>query len=104
MSHGSRTSSCFSAVLIGVSYWARRLCDHISMLSNCGAMTYFGCSNISTSACAECLVPASPDTVQEGWINDQFPKRVDQCHVERREAAYTADITLPKKMLELLSV
>jgi hypothetical protein len=30
--------------------------------------------------------------MQEGRINDQFPKRVNQCHVERREAAYAADI------------
>src|SRR6266513_5408861 len=44
--------------------------------------------NVSTSACAECLIPASTDTMQEGRINDQFPKRVDQGHVERREAAY----------------
>lgn len=48
--------------------------------------------NIATSACAECLIPASTDTVQERRIDDQFPKRVDQCHVELREAAYAADI------------
>lgn len=30
--------------------------------------------------------------MQEGRIDDQFPKRIDQCHVERCEAAYAADI------------
>jgi hypothetical protein len=30
--------------------------------------------------------------MQQGGIDDQFPNRVDQCHVERREAAYAADI------------
>jgi hypothetical protein len=44
------------------------------------------------SVFAECLVPASTDTTQEGRIDDQFPKRIDQCHVERREAADVADI------------
>jgi hypothetical protein len=39
-------------------------------------------------ACAECLVPASTDSMQEGRIHDQFPKRIGQCHVERREPAY----------------
>ena len=48
--------------------------------------------NISPSACAECLIPASTDTMQEGRIDDQFPKRIDQCHVERREAADAADV------------
>ena len=47
---------------------------------------------IGTSALAECLIPASTDTVQERRIDDQFPKRVDQRHVERREQAYAADI------------
>jgi hypothetical protein len=41
---------------------------------------------------SECLIPASTDTMQQGWIDDQFPKRIDQCHVERREPAYAADI------------
>ena len=44
------------------------------------------------SACAECLVPSSTDTAQERRIDDQFSKRVDQSHVEGREAAYAADI------------
>ena len=30
--------------------------------------------------------------MQERGIDDKFPKRVDQCHVEGREAAYAADI------------
>jgi hypothetical protein len=30
--------------------------------------------------------------MQQGGIDDQFPNRVDQCHVERREAAHAADI------------
>ena len=30
--------------------------------------------------------------MQERRIDDQFPKRVDQCHVEWCEAAYAADI------------
>ena len=29
--------------------------------------------------------------MQEGRIDHQFPKRVDQCHVEGREATYAAD-------------
>ena len=29
--------------------------------------------------------------MQEGRIDDQFPNRVDECHVERREPAYAAD-------------
>jgi hypothetical protein len=41
---------------------------------------------------AECLIPASTDTMQEGRIDDQFPKGIDQCHVKRREAAYAPDI------------
>src|SRR5882757_6493629 len=31
-------------------------------------------------------------STQEGGIDDQSPKRVDQSHVEWREAAYAADI------------
>ena len=46
----------------------------------------------SATYCAECLIPASADTVQEGRIDDQFPKRVDERHVEWREAADIADI------------
>jgi hypothetical protein len=49
-------------------------------------------SDISTSACAECLIPASTDAMQEGRIDDQFAKRIDGPHVEWREAAYAADI------------
>src|SRR5262249_26544407 len=49
-------------------------------------------ANISKSACAECLIPMSTDTPQQRRIDDQFPKRIDQCHVERREAVYAADI------------
>ena len=30
--------------------------------------------------------------MQKGRIDEQFPKRIDQCHVEGREAAYVADI------------
>jgi len=32
------------------------------------------------------------DTAQKGRIDDQFPKRIDECHVEGREPAYAADI------------
>ena len=47
---------------------------------------------LHVSLCAECLVPASTDTMQERRVDDQFPKRIDQCHVERREAADVADV------------
>jgi hypothetical protein len=59
--------------------------------SQCFQIISFAC-DISTSACAECLVPASTDTMQEGRIDDQLPERVDQRHVERRQAADLADI------------
>ena len=32
------------------------------------------------------------DATQERRIDDQFPKRVNQCHVKRREQAYPVDI------------
>ena len=40
----------------------------------------------------ECLIPASTDTTQERWIDDHFPKRIDNCHVEWREAVHALDI------------
>src|SRR5207248_3803641 len=45
-----------------------------------------------TSVCAEYLIPASTDTTQEGRIDDQCSKRINQCHVHARESAYAADI------------
>ena len=48
--------------------------------------------HISALACAECLIPPSTDTMQEGRIDDQFAKRINGPHVEWREAAYAADI------------
>ncbi len=37
------------------------------------------------------MIPSNTDTTQERRIDDQFPKRIDQCHVERREAAYAVE-------------
>ena len=44
------------------------------------------------SGWTECLIPASADTAQERRIDDQFAEGVDQGHIERRKATYTADI------------
>jgi len=50
------------------------------------------CHVLMFSVCAECLIPPNTDATQQRRIDDHFPKRIDQSHVERREAAYAADV------------
>jgi len=40
----------------------------------------------------ECVVPAGLDTAEQRWIDDQSSNRVDQVHINRREAADVFDI------------
>jgi hypothetical protein len=42
---------------------------------------------VPLSVCAECLIPAGADAAQERRIDDQLAERVNQGHVDRREAA-----------------